>query len=91
MTTSTLKEAKVLVAEHVQVLTGYAHRVLVQGGSLSEVEDSERQQRMAELLAMGSCLSLTEKELVALIFKNMFDERRRCGCPTCRNRSGSQQ
>ena len=87
MTTSTLRAARVLVAEHVQVLRGYARRVLLDGGSLSEIEDSERQQRMGELLAMGSCLKLTGNELVSLIFKDMFDERRRCGCPTCRKRS----
>ena len=46
---------------------------------------------MSELLAMGSCLSLTGHEMVALIFKDMFDERRRCGCPTCRNKSVGEQ
>ena len=91
MTASILKEAKVLVAEHVRVLRSYARRVLLQGESLTEVEDSDRQHRMDELLAIGGCLSLTGHELVALILKDIFDERRRCGCPTCRNRSASQQ
>ena len=91
MTTSTLKEAKVLVAEHLQVLRSYARRILLQGDSLSEVEDLDRQRRMDELLAMGSCLTLIGHEIVALIFKDMFNERRCCGCPTCSNRSASQQ
>ena len=78
MTASILKEAKVLVAEHVRVLRSYARRVLLQGDLLSEVEDSDRQRRMGELLAMGSCLSLTGHELVVLILKEIFDERRRC-------------
>jgi hypothetical protein len=90
MPTSTLKEAKVLVAEHVQVLTGYARRVMLHDGSLSEVEDAERQRRMVELMAMGSCLGLTESEIITLIFKDMLDERRRCGCPTCRSRSADR-
>lgn len=91
MTTATLKEARKLVDEHVEVLRAYAHRVLVEGEALSFSEESDRESRINEFRAMGSCLMLTENEMVTMVYQDMLRERRRCGCPTCRSRSASQQ
>ena len=91
MNTTTLKEARKLVEEHVEVLRGYAHRSLVQGEALSFTEMSDKESRINEFRAMGSCLKLTENEMVTMVYQDMLRERRRCGCPTCRSRSASQQ
>ena len=91
MTATKLKEARKLVEEHVEVLRVYAHRALVQGEVLSDDEMSDRESRINEFRAMGSCLKLTENEMVTMVYQDMLRERRRCGCPTCRSRSTSQQ
>ena len=91
MTATTLKEARKLVEEHVEVLRVYAHRVLVEGEALSYTEATDKESRINEFRAMGSCLKLTESEMVTMVYQDMLRERRRCGCPTCRSRSTSQQ
>lgn len=91
MTATTLKEARKLVDEHVEALRAYARRALVQGEVLSDAEMSDRESRINEFRAMGSCLKLTESEMVTMVYQNMLRERRQCGCPTCRSRSASQQ
>ena len=89
MTTETLREARELVAEHVEVLRGYAQRVLIEGKSLSAEEESDKEGRVSEFLAMGSCLKLTGREMVALVYQDTLRPRRPCGCPRCRSRASS--
>ena len=89
MTTMALREAKELVAKHVKVLEGYAHRVLEQREPLSETEEADRERRISEFQAMGSCLKLTQREMVALVYRDLFESRRSCGCPTCRSRAAN--
>ena len=91
MTTETLKEARELVAEHVEVLRGYAQRVLMEGISLSTEEESDKEASVKEFLAMGSCLKLTGREMVALVYQDTLRPRRRCGCPKCRSRASTVQ
>ena len=91
MTTIAVKRTEELLGEHVQVLRGYAQRVLQEGDALSEVEESDRERRMAQLLAMGSCLKFTESFMVTVIYQDIFKSPRRCGCPTCRNRTANQR
>jgi hypothetical protein len=89
MTTATLREARELVAEHLEVLRAYAYRVLVQDQALSEGEQEDRKRRTGEFLAMGSCLKLTEREMVVLVYRDTLRTRRQCGCRTCRSRASS--
>ena len=91
MTATTLKEARKLVDEHVKVLRVYAHKVLLQREALSFSEMTDKESRINEFRAMGSCLKLTENEMVSMVYGDMLQERPRCGCPTCRSRSTSQQ
>ena len=91
MTTETLRDARELVAEHAEVLRGYAQKVVSEGRSLSAEEESDREGRISEFLAMGSCLKLTGREMVALVYQDMFRPRRACGCPRCRSRAESDQ
>ena len=67
------------------------HRVLLQREALSFSEMTDKQSRISEFRAMGSCLKLTENEMVAMVYGDMLQERPRCGCPACRSRSTSQQ
>ena len=91
MATPALKEARELVTEHLEVLRGYAQRVLLQGQTLSESEELDRERRVSEFLAIGSCLGLTRHEMVTQVYRDMFRARRSCDCPTCRNRSAGGQ
>ena len=76
MTATTLKEARKLVEEHVEVLREYAHLVLVEGELLSDTEMSDRDSRLNEFRAMGSCLKLTESEMVTMVYQDMLREQR---------------
>ena len=76
MTATTLKEARKLVEEHVEVLRKYAHLVLVEGELLSDTEMSDRDSRLNEFRAMGSCLKLTESEMVTMVYQDMLREQR---------------
>ncbi len=91
MTTETLREARELVAEHVEVLRGYAQRVVLEGRALSAEDELDRESRISEFLAMGSCLKLTEHEMVALVYQDMLRPRPACGCPSCRIRAESDE
>jgi len=46
--------------------------------------EEERLERLGELWAMGFSFNLTERELVALIYRDLFSVKRGCECPNCR-------
>ena len=90
MTGLILVDSKVLMAEHQAVLREYARRVMVLGESLGVDEEHDKGRRMRELAAIGSSLRLTEKEIVALVYRGLFVSKRGCNCPTCRGRLSEQ-
>ena len=91
MTTTFSREASGLLARHVEVLKTYAHRALLRGDLLTPAEETDRAYRMFEFTAMGSALKLTEREMVTLIYRDMFKVKRHCDCRTCQYRRGGQQ
>ena len=87
MVTQALDDPKVIVDGYLHELRVYATRVFCLGAELEADEVEDRQRRLAELMAIGDALGLTKKELVTLVYRGVFEQRGRCGCPTCRARS----
>ena len=88
MSTHLLSEPKVLMAQHLAVLRDYGQRVFSGGGMLAAEEEEDRLSRVAEFMAIGKSCRLTERELVALVYRGFFDRKLACECPTCRERAG---
>ena len=91
MTSLALTDTKGLMAQHVASVKEYARRVVLQGESLALYEEDDRAYRMQEFVAAGSSFRLTEKEMVLLIYRGLFEVKRGCDCPTCRSRESVRQ
>jgi len=77
-----------LMDEHIDVLRSYAEKVVVHDGALTEFEELDKSERMAEYIAIGRSFDLSGAELIGQIFGDMLKpERSECGCPTCRGRA----
>ena len=76
-------------AEHLEALRGYAKKVLGRGDALTAAEQIDERARISQLVLIGHTFRLTDKDMVAMIFKGILQEPRRCGCPTCRSRRES--
>jgi hypothetical protein len=81
-------EPRQLMAEHLEVLRGYASRVVGHNQVLSAEEQAEKETRVEEFLALGKSFGLTRRELVSQILGDALKAKRsECGCPTCRSRA----
>ena len=80
-------EAKKSMWKHWAALVAYAERVVVRGGELAPSEVEDQAHRMREFLAMGSSFELTDREMVQLIFGELFAMKRECGCHSCASRA----
>jgi hypothetical protein len=77
-----------LMDEHLDVLRGYAEQAIARGGILTEYEERDKDQRMAEYVAIGRSCELSGAQLIGQIFGDTLKpERPQCGCPTCRSRA----
>ena len=79
------------MAAHVDVLKEYARRTMKSGEPLSQYEELEKAARLEELFDAGTRFGCTEKELVVLLFRGLFDRRRGCDCFTCKSRREARQ
>ena len=88
MTTLTSRDPKELVAEHLAIIRGYAERMLTKREPLDASEEVDADSRVAELFAIGNSFSLTEREMVVLLYGGLFPSpaTSKCGCPTCTRR-----
>ena len=84
MTTQTCIDPRIALAEHLETLRGYATRVVLHGETLTPGEEDDRARRMDEFLAIGEAFRLTEKEIVGLLYGQLFVPKRGCGCHSCR-------
>ncbi len=83
---TTLKDdvKKVIMEQHAAALRDYANKTLVQEIPLTSEEEKDREVRMREYLAIGRSYTLTDRMLVAHIFKSLKGIQKSCECPTCR-------
>lgn len=60
--------------QHLEVLQEYARRVIIKGESLTRGEDADRAQRMRWLLEIGASLSWSEKDIIGVLYGDLFSE-----------------
>lgn len=60
---------------HLATLKGYAQKILVDGDSLSGDEEGDRTLRMAEFFEIGGSFDLSDKEMITILFREMFGTR----------------
>ena len=87
--TSFVADPQKLMGHHAVAIREYAQRVLVLGHTLAPDEEGDKGARMGEFLAIGSSLGLTFKEMVTLLYKEIFVTKHGCDCPYCRSRKDS--
>jgi hypothetical protein len=75
------------MARQLSILREYACKAILDGNSLAPDEEADQADRMREFLATGESFSLTEKEMVDLVYGGLFRNRRECGCHSCRARA----
>ena len=84
-----LVDSRELMAEHQSALREYATRVVLRGETLAPHEEEDKARRMEEFRAIASSFELTGSDLVGMVFNGVLRERRGCGCPLCREGTGS--
>ena len=61
-----------VMAQHLSVLRAYARQVIVQDEPLILCERQDKSRRLREFVAIGASYKCTEKELVGLLYRGMF-------------------
>ena len=79
-------DTKSLMEQHLVALRAYARRLLLIGEALTTQEEDDKSNRLREFMTIGTSLKLTQNELVALLYRGLFDTKRGCGCPRCQAR-----
>ena len=77
MTTLVVVDPKELMNQNLATLRGHARQALVQAQPLDATEEADRATRIEEFFALGSSFRLTEKEMVILLYKDLFFPRSR--------------
>ena len=72
MTNLMLVDKKRLMARHPAALREYARRVIVHGEYLAPDEEGDKDRRMEEFLATGRSFRLTDREMVAIIYRGLL-------------------
>ena len=57
---------------HLAILKEYAKRVIVSGNPLTPEEEQDRVDRIQEFLNIGLSFDLTEKEMVTILYRELF-------------------
>ena len=85
-------DSEKLMTEHIDVLRGYAKRVVAHGGVLTRDEERDKTERMNEYMAEGRSTGLTNSDLYSQLIGDMVQRAEsKCGCPTCRKRADRQR
>ncbi len=79
-----------VMAQHQEVLSGYARKALVCGQFLDDSEADDLALRMQEYLVVGTSFNCTERELVTLLYRGLFQSKQGCDCFTCTRRRTGQ-
>jgi hypothetical protein len=61
-----------LFFQHLEALKRYARRVVAGGGALTVDEEKDKARRLKEFIEIGSSFELTEKDMVNVIYRELF-------------------
>lgn len=74
---------KTILSQHLKALRSYLRKAFVDRDDLTREENMDRQVRMREFLAIGMSYGLTDKQMVAHLFKGLFKNTQTCDCHEC--------
>ena len=74
---------KTILSQHLRALRSYLRKAFVDRDDLTRDENMDRQVRMREFLAIGKSFGLTDRQLVAHLFKGLFKNTQACDCHEC--------
>ena len=57
---------------HLAILKDYARRVISGGDMLNSLEEDDRKLRVKQFLDIGISFDLTEKEMVTILYRELF-------------------
>ena len=69
---------KTILSQHLAALRSYLRKAFVDKHELTREENMDRQVRMREFLTIGKSFGLTDKQLVAHLFKGLFKKTEGC-------------
>lgn len=61
-----------LFFQHLEALKRYARRVVAGGAVLTADEETDKARRLKEFMEIGGSLELTEKDMVHVIYRELF-------------------
>ncbi len=73
-----------LIGQDLNILKEYAERVIVHGDVLFATEEDDRETRFRNFAEIGDSFSLTERDMVSMLFDGMFHKGPKCWCAECR-------
>ena len=84
MGTAASRNADDLMGQDLNILKEYAERVIVHGDVLSATEEDDRETRFRNFAETGDSFSLTERDMVSMLFDSLFHKGHKCWCAECR-------
>ena len=57
---------------HLSTLKDYAQRVIADGEILDDQDDRDKRERLSEFLEIGNSFDLNEKEMVSILYRELF-------------------
>ena len=76
MSASTSTERIEQFFHHLAILKDYARRVIGEGGKLNAIEEDDQRHRIRQFLDIGLSFDLTEKEMVTILYRELFTANR---------------
>ena len=73
-----------LFSDHLSALKSYAERVIVNGDVLTDDEENDREFRFREFADIGDSFNLSERDMVTMMFEEIFHQGPRCDRAECR-------
>ena len=73
-----------LMGRDLNILKEYAERVIVHGDVLTATEEDDREIRFRNFAEIGDSFSLTERDMVSMLFDGLFHQGPKCWCAECR-------
>ena len=69
---------KTILSHHLTALRSYLRKAFVDRDELTRDENMDRRVRMREFMAIGKSYGLTDKQMVAHLFKGLFKNNQAC-------------
>ena len=90
-TLTELPSTKEIMAERLGTLREYARKMVLHGGTLTLDEATDQEDSMRQFLTAGQTHQLTYNEMVRLVLEELFQQKKECGCHSCKTKAGAEE